>query len=363
MKNLQPIAIYVAKKYTFASQIPKKMDRTEITIYDIAKQLGISASTVSRALNNNPNINAKTRQRVAECAEELGYRINPFAANLRKQSTSTIGVIVHRLDSLFISSFLSGAEKAAAARGYNLIIVQSFENVDKEIANVKTMLEKRVDGLLVAVAKNSSTVAHFKPFIDHNIPLVFFDRISTELDCATFAIDNYSAAARMAQHLAEQGCKSIIHATIESTNMVYKERIRGFNDALDRLKIKHKALFMPNIDFESGKNLALQLHHQKQMPDGIFFSNDMSATGFIMGAQELGLNVPNDIAVAGFNNDITSRIVKPSLTTINYPANELGTIATNHIIDHLQGVNNLYVTNQVVLKSDLIVRESSLRRK
>ena len=339
----------------------RKMEKSEITIYDIAKELGISASTVSRALNNSNSVSPKTRQEVADCAERLGYRNNPFAANLRKGSTNTIGVIVHRLDSLFISSFLSGAEKAAASRGYQLIIVQSFEDADKEVANAKTMLEKRVDGLLVATAKNSTSVAHFKPFNNFGIPLVFFDRVNPNLDCASFAIDNYSAACKVATHLAEQGCRNIIHATIDSTSMVYRERERGFNETLTRLNIRHRTLLMPNIDFDSGKDLANQLKASGDMPDGAFFSNDMSATGFIAGVQELGLNVPDDVAVVGFNNDITSRIVRPNLTTINYPANELGTMATNHIIDHLQGINNLYVTNQVVLKSDLIVRESSKR--
>lgn len=339
----------------------QEMDKSEITIYDIAKELGISASTVSRALNNNASVSQKTRQEVADCAERLGYRNNPFAANLRKGTTNTIGVIVHRLDSLFISAFLSGAEKAAASRGYQLIIVQSFEDSNKEIANAKTMLEKRVDGLLVAVAKNSDSVAHFKPFNNFGIPLVFFDRIIPNLDCASFSIDNYSAACKVATHLAEQGCRDIVHATIESTSMVYRERERGFNETLDRLGIRHRTLLMPNIDFESGKDLANSLKTNGQMPDGAFFSNDMSAAGFITGVQDLGMKVPDDVAVVGFNNDITSRIVKPNLTTINYPANELGTMATNHIIDHLQGVNNLYVTNQVVLKSDLIVRESSVR--
>lgn len=337
--------------------------KDEITIYDIAKKLGISASTVSRALNNNPTINSKTRQKVAECAEELGYRNNPFATNLRKGSTNTIGVIVHRLDSLFISSFLSGAEKAAATRGYHLIIVQSFEDMAKEIANTKTMLEKRVDGLMVAVAKNSNSMAHFEPLNKFGIPLVFFDRIPQDSECIGFSIDNYGAARKVAQHLAEQGCKNIIHATIESTNLVYTERKRGFDDTLSQLGIRHRTVLMPNIDFESGKMLAAELKAQGDMPDGAFFSNDMSAAGFITGIQELGLNVPDDVAVAGFNNDITSRIVTPNLTTINYPANELGSMTTNHIIDHLQGVNNIYVTNQVVLKSDLIVRNSTLKKK
>lgn len=339
------------------------MNKGEVTIYDIAKKLGISASTVSRALSNNASINEHTRQKVTACAEQLGYRTNPFASNLRKGSTNTIGVIVHRLDSLFVSSFLRGAEETAATRGYNLIIVQSFEDVNREVENAKTMFEKRVDGLMVAVAKNSNTTAHFKPFIKYEIPLVFFDRIYHDTECASFSIDNYAAASKMAKHLAEQGCKNIVHATIKSTNLVYRERERGFKETLNELGIKNSIVYMPNINFESGKDLATQLFSKKNMPDGIFFSNDMSATGFIVGAQELGLKIPADVAVAGFNNDISSRIVKPNLTTINYPATELGTIAVNHIIDHLQGINNLNITNQVVLKSDLIIRESTMKIK
>lgn len=336
--------------------------KKDVTIYDIAKALGISTSTVSRALSNSYNISNKTKTRVFACANRLGYRHNPFASNLRKGSTNTIGVIVHRLDSMFVSSLLSGTESTAASRGYNLLIVQSFEDVDREIANAKMMLEKRVDGLMVAVARNSESIEHFKPFFNFNIPVAFLDRIAPEPNLPTYTIDNYAAARKMAEHLAQQGCKNIIHATIDSCNLVYKDRIRGFDDALNSLGIEHQTIYIDNIDFESGKNLAIEMYHNKTLPDGIFFSNDMSATGFIIGLQEMGVNVPNDIAVAGFNNDISSRIVNPSLTTINYPASDLGSIAVNHIIDHIRGINDLNVTEQVVLKSDLIIRDSTIRK-
>jgi LacI family transcriptional regulator len=339
------------------------MIKDEVTIYDIARELGLSASTVSRALSGNKGTNPGTRQKVFECAERLGYRANLFASNLRKGDTKTIGVIVHRLDSLFVSAFLAGAEKTASQKGYNLLIAQSFEDVEKEISNTQMMLDKRLDGLMVAVAKNSSDVKHFKPFQNFGIPLVFFDRINSNLDAPSFIIDNFTAASKVVDHLVGQGCKSIAHVTIPSSNFVYTERIRGFETAANQKEIKNQVIFIDTLDFESGQNLAGQVIKNGNLPDGFFFANDISAIGFIVGLQELGILIPQQVAVVGFNNDISCKIVKPNLSTINYPAFELGTMVANHLIEHILGNSNINMANQILLKSELIIRESSHRIK
>ncbi len=333
------------------------------TIYDIATKLNLSASTVSRALSGAKGVNGETRQKVFDCAEGLGYRVNLFASNLRKGDTRTLGVIVPRLDSFFISTVLAGAERVASQKGYNLLIAQSFEDVTREIANTRTMLDKRVDGLMVAVAKNSKDVKHFMPFLNLGIPLVFFDRVNTNLDTPSFVIDNHLAASRVVEHLVEQGCQSVVHVTIDSMNSVYTERIRGFEETAEHLNIDHRVIFVDSLDFDNGQDLAIRLLDSNNLPDGIFFANDITATGFITSLQDIRIPIPDQVAVVGFNNDISSRIIKPNLTSVNYPAHELGTMVANHLIEHILGHSNLNITNQIVLKAELIARDSSLRIK
>jgi len=166
----------------------------EITIYDIARQLNISAATVSRGLKDHPAINKSTRKKIQDLARQLGYRSNTFASNLRKKNTNTIGVIVPRLSSYFMSNVIAGMEHIATAEGYNLIISQSLETLQKEQANVDTMFNSRVDGLLVSLSYETENLNHFDPFLKKNIPVIFFDRIKEHKQCMGIVIDNYHSA-------------------------------------------------------------------------------------------------------------------------------------------------------------------------
>ncbi|MDA3890348.1 MAG: LacI family DNA-binding transcriptional regulator [Salinivirgaceae bacterium] len=340
------------------------MANKEITIYDIAKALGLSASTVSRALNENKVINKKTRKKVISYAESIGYQTNTFASNLRSQETKTIGVIVPKLDSKFISRCLAGAEKVATEKGYSLLISQSLENFEKEKANAKSMFKKRVDGLIVSLSKNSTSTTHFDPYPAKGIPVVFFDRTSNESEYSSYAIDNFDAGYRATKHLINQGCKNLIHITIECGCGVYKQRLDGFKKAIHEANLKNNGniLILDKLDLEEGKEAARKISKVKTKPDGIFAANDETAVGCILELQKLGYKVPNDIAVVGFNNDSVCQIISPELTTINYPAFELGTMVTNHLIEHILGNSNINLTNQIVLKSELIIRNSSNRK-
>jgi LacI family transcriptional regulator len=181
----------------------------EITIYDIAEQLKISPATVSRGLKDHPAISKKTKRKIADVAQKMGYRTNTFASNLRQKRTNTIGVIVPRLNSSFMSDVLAGIEKVANEAGYNLIISQSLESEKKEIANAVTMFNSRVDGLLVSLAYDTKSIAHFEPFIQKNIPLIFFDRTVEHEKCPCIVIDNFKAGYDITKHLIENGCKHI----------------------------------------------------------------------------------------------------------------------------------------------------------
>src|SRR5258706_16095035 len=186
---------------------PKK----DVTIYDIALKLALSSATVSRALQDNPAINKNTRKRIQEAAREVGYRHNTFASSLRKQKTNTIGVIVHELNSNFITSVLAGVEKVTTEAGYDLIIAHSSESYAKEAANAKNLFHKRVDGLIASLSFDTPDTEHFRRFVDKGVPVIFFDRVEQTNDNTVVIIDNYKCGYKATQHLIEQGCKKIVH--------------------------------------------------------------------------------------------------------------------------------------------------------
>jgi len=240
----------------------------EVTIYDIARELNLSASTISRALKGNTVINKKTRDRVVACAESLGYRSNSFASNLRRKRTYTIGVIIPRLDSNFMSSCIAGMEEVASEKGYNLIISQSHESVKKEAENAKTMFNNRVDGVIVSLTIENSQLEYFNRFKDKKIPIVFFDRIPEQTNNCCVLIDNYKAAFQATNHLIEQGCKRLVHLTIDSLSNVYVDRKKGFEDAVKENKCFGEIIYLSSMSLESGHNVVDKLLEKKPVPVG-----------------------------------------------------------------------------------------------
>jgi LacI family transcriptional regulator len=338
----------------------------EITIYDIAKHLNISATTVSRGLKDHPAINKNTRKKIVEAAKHLGYRSNTFASSLRSKKTHTIGVIVPRLNSYFMSSVLAGMEDAASKEGYNLIISQSLENSDKEVANALTMFNKRVDGLLVSLAYDTENIDHFSAFFKKNIPVVFFDRIYSHNDSTSIVIDNFQAAYEVTKHLIDQGCRRIMHLGGNLLRNVYTERLRGYKQALADHKIvpDEKLICISKLNEESGSEAArIILKMGKKRPDAVFAANDTAAVYCMIKIKEAGVRIPEDIAFAGFNNDPVSKIIEPNLTTVNYSGYDMGEAAVSSLINHLNGISSIKTTNTIILRSDLILRDSSLKNK
>jgi LacI family transcriptional regulator len=336
----------------------------EITIYDIAKELNLSAATISRALKDHPAINKNTKKRVVEKAEEMGYRSNNFASNLRKKNSHTIGVMVHELNSNFITSVLAGIEKVTTIANYDIIICHSSELYSKEAANANNLFHKRVDGLIAALAFDTENLDHFEPFFERKIPVVFFDRVEEHSKGTKVTIDNYKAGYEATQHLAQQGCKRIVHITSNLRRNVYAQRYHGYLAALKDggLPFDDSFLFINDLKKESCIALANQIAEMSPLPDGIFITNDFIAAICIQVLKEKGIRIPEDIAVVGFNNDTISIIIEPKLTTINYPGMDIGEVAATHLISQLQGVNGTNNTNSIVLKSELIIRESSLKK-
>ncbi len=340
-------------------------EEKEITIYDIAKHLNISATTVSRGLKDHPAINKNTRKKIVDAAKELGYRSNMFASNLRSKKTHTIGVIVPRLNSYFMSAVLSGMEDAASKEGYNLIISQSLESSEKERANAHTMFNKRVDGLLASLSYDTEGIDHFQQFFTKGIPIVFFDRTFPHNESTSIVIDNYKAAYDVTKHLIEQGCKKIMHLGGNTLRNVYTDRLNGYKQALrdHNIKFDDKFASISDLSEQAGTKAGEHILNMKDKPDGVFAANDTSAVHCMIRLIEAGISIPNDIAFAGFNNDPISKVIQPNLTTVNYPGYTIGESAVNSLINHLNGVSSIKTTNSIVLRSDLIIRASSLKKK
>jgi len=336
----------------------------EITIYDIAKQLNISPATVSRALHNNNLVSASTRKKVTSLAESLGYRKNPFASNLRLQRTHTIGVILHELNTYFITSVLAGIEKIVTEANYNLIIVHSAENADIEIANARNLFNKRVDGIIASLSFNTENLLHFEQFQNKNIPVLFFDRVFENCDGVKIIINNFQAGYDATNHLIEQGCKRIAHITSSLKRNVYAERLRGYKQALldHKLKFDEKLLIIDGFKEEDAMRSANRILSMKTLPDGIFITNDFCAAVVMQALKGAGLRIPQDIAIVGFNNDIIGKVIEPKLTSINYPGFEMGELAARTLMSHLKGTIDMNVTSTMVIKSELIIRESSLKK-
>jgi LacI family transcriptional regulator len=337
----------------------------EITIYDIAKKLNISAATVSRGLQDHPGISKKTKKKINDMVEAMGYRSNHFARNLRSQKTNTIGVIVPRLNSLFMASVIAGMEHIANPEGYNLIISQSSEHTAKEAASAKTMFNNRVDGLLVSLAYDTKDLQHFEAFFKKNVPVIFFDRVMEHEHCTSILIDNRKAAYEVTKHLIAQGCKHIAHITAPLQQNVYVDRLNGYKQALAeaRIKFRDEDVLIGNLSLEAGTEAAEKLLRMKNRPDAVFVANDHCAVGCMLAIKQAGLKIPGDIAFAGFNNDPVSQVIEPNLTTINYPGYEMGEVAARHLISYLNGDTHSHRTNTIILRSELVVRASSCKPK
>jgi len=296
-------------------------------------------------------------------AREMGYRSNTIASNLRRKKTNTLGVIVPRLNSHFMSSAISGMEKIANLVGYNLIITQSQEKASKEAFNVNTLFNNRVDGLVVSLAGDTTDFSAFQVLLDREIPVIFFDRITDKLTCPGFIIDNHLAGQLITAHLIEQGCNNIVHITGDLNRNVYADRCEGYKQALalQGLPVREEYIMVTDLSIEAGVEAANRIKSLSPAPDGIFVANDACAISCMNTLKKNGFRIPEDIAVAGFNNDPYAALVEPALTTIDYPGEEMGEMVIKSLIEHLENKQDLRSTNRIILRSSLIIRESTLR--
>lgn len=338
--------------------------KSGITIYDLAKELNTSASTVSRALHDHPSIGKDTIKAIKELARARGYRRNIVAANLRNQETTNIGILTPWIDRPFLSGLISGAEKAAREAGYHMLISQSQDSYANEIDNTKALFDSRVCGLIVSLAMETRDFAHFKPFTDSNTPVVFADRIPPgQIKGHKVMVDNYKAGFTATQHLIEQGCQRIAHFGGSLTQQIYTDRRQGYIDALRAhgLPIEEALIFNGNnLSAEEGfrfTNALLDLLHP---PDGLFSANDAAAVSAIQCAKARGVRVPKDLAIIGFNNDPVCKIIDPELSSLGHPAFDMGRLAVEQLLAVMHAPT-LIPFKTTVLDTELVVRASSDR--
>ena len=335
------------------------------TIHEIARALDIDSSTVSRALNDSALVKQATKDRVLKKARELAYKRNLMASNLRRNKSNTIGVIVPRISRHFFSSTIAGIEEAAYKDGFNVIICQSLEQLNREQRIVENLLQNRVDGILISVSMETLEGDHLAQCEKTGTPLVFFDRHVLGLpNTGKVLIDDFHGGFVATEHLILKGCKKIAHFSGPQNLEIYKNRFAGYLSAMEKHGLEtNEDLVLPSRLMESdGYGLAVKLVQTLGEVDGIFCANDLVAIGAMKGLKSLGKEIPDDIAIVGFSNEPISNIIEPSLSTVDQSGEEIGRLACEMLLQNIANGNQTIKNKTVILSPKLIERESSNRR-
>lgn len=329
-----------------------------ITIKDIAHELGISVSTVSRALQNHPDISAQTKERVCECAKQLKYKPNVMASSLRTARNNTIGVVLPEVNHHFFSSVLDGIEQTANEAGYKILICQTGEDIDKEVQCVQALIGSRVAGMLVGVSKQTTNQQHLQDVIDAGIPLVLYDRPCPSLKCDQVLSDDYTGAYTAVEYLIQTGCKRIAYFSSPMQLEVAHRRYQGWRDALQRYGLPSDSNNIIICDTRAQAIIDTPLVLQREeKPDAIFCVNDNCAAGVLYAAQILDIRIPEDLAICGFSDDPLCRTTSPMLTTVQQHGAEIGQRAIHRLLKRLDGDERISQTEMV--PTDLVVRETT----
>ena len=329
-----------------------------ITIKDIAKELGISVSTVSRALQNHPDISEQTKESVRNCALRLNYKPNIMASNLRRSKNTTIGVILPELNHHFFASVLDGIEQAANEAGYNIIICQTRESVKQEIKAIQTLITSRVAGILAGISKQTHSLQHLQEVINADIPLVLYDRPCPSLPCDQVVSDDYMGAFKAVEYLIQTGCQRIMYFSSPMQLEVAHRRYQGWRDALQRYHIKIQDSMIVTCDSRAQAIIETpNILKGAYKPDAIFCVNDDCASGVLYAAQILGLHIPNDLSICGFSDAPLCRNTSPMLTTVEQHGIEIGRHAMHRLLKRLEGDERIAQTEMI--PTDLIVRETT----
>lgn len=334
-----------------------------VTIKDIAKALGLSTSTVSRALRDTHEISVATKKMVLDYAKEIGYQPNPIALSLKERRSKSIGVVVSEVANSYFSQAINGIESIAYDRGYHVIISQTHESYDREVVNVQHLASRSVDGLLVSLSSQTNDISHLKQLHDKGLPMVFFDRVAEEINTHKVIANNEKGAYEATAHLIRSGYKRIAHLTSSSQLSISIERLSGYEAALNDHGLTINTNYIKHCPhggmiYEETESKIKELLALDEKPDAIFVAGDRLSTGCLSVFKNLNISVPGDMAIAGFSNSDVLDLFNPSLTSVRQPAFEIGKLATQMLIQLIEAKYPVEEFEKKVLDTELFVRHA-----
>jgi DNA-binding LacI/PurR family transcriptional regulator len=337
------------------------MAKRHVTLKDLANELGVSVSTISRALKNHPDISPELTKKIQKLAIEKNYTPNPLAMGLLRQQTKMIGVIVPDIVTHFFASIISGIEAVAEEKGFYIVIASSQESYKKELEVVENLLKARAEGLIVCLSKETKDFGHFEKLIKNEIPLVFFDRVCEELNVPTVTVDGAEAVKTIVRHFHDNGCKRIAYISGPKILNIAKNRKSGYLQGLKEcgLEFHPELLVECNLSADEATIATQKLLSLRQKPDAIFGINDTIAFAAMKEVKKQGLKIPEDIALAGFTDEFHSTVVDPALTSVTHPTFQMGQEAARLFFKWVEKGSSF--TERIVLPTELVIRNSSVK--
>ncbi len=332
-----------------------------MNLKQLAKELNVSISTVSKALRDSHEISTITKDAVLAKAKELNYQANPFASSLRKQKSKTIAVVIPEVANNFFALAINGIESIAQEKGYHVLIYLTHEDMLKEIAITKLLQNGRVDGVMISLSSQTTDTSHLQELKDKGIPLVFFDRVTEEIDSPKITTDDYNSGIKATEHLVANGCNKIAFISISQNLSISNKRMAGYMEALRKHNIKQDNSLILSCNGEDDKNKELirKMLKKKNRPDAVFASVEKLAIATYEVCEELGLDIPADVKVISFSNLQAAALLRPSLTTVTQPAFEIGREAASILFKLVEKRGFNFPLEKTILKSTLIARNST----
>ncbi|MEM9675006.1 MAG: LacI family DNA-binding transcriptional regulator [Cyclobacteriaceae bacterium] len=331
-----------------------------ITIKDVARQLNVSISTVSRAFNDKYDIRKETRAKILRVADEMGYRPNPIARKLIQQKTLNIGVVVPEFVNSYFPEVIIGIQEVLLNRGYQVLVMQSNECYTTELKNIKALEDSMVDGMIISLSSEAHNNDYYVRMIEKGYPIVFFNRVDENIPASSVIFDDYKWAYFATEHLIKQGCRKIYHFSGYQHLSLSRNRIKGYRKAMDKFCIPYTDDYIIETGFfiEEGQKAMEKLLVEGDVPDAIFATNDPTAIGAMKAIKKAGMKIPDDIALVGFSESKMAEVVDPPLTSVSQPTFEIGRTAAELLLRQINS-EGFAAPQTVTLDGKLNVRESS----